>query len=177
MPKHIQAKCPDNGGDCGGTCNYCCLAICSVCGGAEGSLTTDCCGEKMGSEKEQEVYKSDLDYTDEKGWYHTGNKKGGMNGWPSPNFFEQCQTTKVTMTTKPAEDFEDYVDVQCEKEAVFQIGSIKHCLDCYQAIEREEGNPGEFIGGDVTDLSSGKVIYKYVHKALVPPLRGMKNIW
>ena len=42
---HKQLECKDP--DCGGMCNACCLAICTVCGGAEGSLPTECPGVEI----------------------------------------------------------------------------------------------------------------------------------
>lgn len=38
------------------------LAHCKVCGGAEGSLPTDCPGVKMTSEQEDKVYGCELDF-------------------------------------------------------------------------------------------------------------------
>jgi hypothetical protein len=52
-----------------GVCEHCCLAVCSVCGGAEGTLTTDCPGVKVGAERQEEIYETNLDYTDERGWH------------------------------------------------------------------------------------------------------------
>lgn len=66
--KHKHNGC-FNGNNCD-DCYGCHLQICSVCGGSEGSLTTECPGERMGYEKEQEVYKNgNIDYTLEKGWH------------------------------------------------------------------------------------------------------------
>ncbi len=53
-------------------CYHCTLACCSVCGGYEGSLTTDCPGGPVAMRKQREVYESDLDYTDERGWHQSG---------------------------------------------------------------------------------------------------------
>jgi hypothetical protein len=43
-------------------CTICELFICSVCGGAEGSLTTDCPGVKVPYEVGQRVYAGEIDY-------------------------------------------------------------------------------------------------------------------
>jgi hypothetical protein len=40
-----------------------------VCGSHEGGLTTDCPGTKIDFDKQQEVYETSLDYTDERGWH------------------------------------------------------------------------------------------------------------
>lgn len=40
------------------------LHLCDVCGGAEGSLTTDCPGVKMTAEQSDAVYLGDLDFVD-----------------------------------------------------------------------------------------------------------------
>lgn len=42
------------------------LGICTVCGGAEGSLTTDCPGVKMTPEQDEAVYACKLDFKDGK---------------------------------------------------------------------------------------------------------------
>ena len=44
------------------------LAICTVCGGAEGTLTSDCCGFKLDESVLQAVYHGGLNYRDGK-WY------------------------------------------------------------------------------------------------------------
>ncbi len=45
------------------------LSVCIVCGGAEGTLTTECCGKRITSEEEDAIYKAEtLDYKDKK-WY------------------------------------------------------------------------------------------------------------
>lgn len=84
MPAHVQAKC--NSDTCGGTCHACCLAVCDVCGAYEGSLTTDCPGVRVDFDKQEEVYTTDLDYTDALGWHHTQKMKGGIHGWPQARF-------------------------------------------------------------------------------------------
>src|SRR5207244_4462062 len=52
-----------------GLCEHCCLSVCSVCGGAEGTLTTDCPGTKISTEREEEICETSLDYTDARGWH------------------------------------------------------------------------------------------------------------
>jgi len=51
------------------TCEHCNLAVCSVCGGWEGSLTTDCPGEKIRPERLEEILETSLDFTDARGWH------------------------------------------------------------------------------------------------------------
>jgi hypothetical protein len=45
-------------------CNICDggLAVCSVCGSAEGSLTTDCPGGPVDYQRERQVYRGELDF-------------------------------------------------------------------------------------------------------------------
>lgn len=38
------------------------LAVCTVCGGAEGSLTTECPGVRMTALESEYVYSGDLDF-------------------------------------------------------------------------------------------------------------------
>jgi hypothetical protein len=38
------------------------LAVCEVCSGAEGSLTTECCGKKLSFEQQNQIYAGILDF-------------------------------------------------------------------------------------------------------------------
>jgi hypothetical protein len=72
MPRHQQVTtCRKSGGPtskhCG--CEHCALSVCSVCGGGEGSLTTDCPGTKVDADRHQELCETNLDYTDTRGWH------------------------------------------------------------------------------------------------------------
>lgn len=54
--------------DCNG---YVCrggLAYCDVCGGAEGSLPTDCPGKRLTADQQDDVYKAKIDYIEPLGW-------------------------------------------------------------------------------------------------------------
>jgi hypothetical protein len=78
MPRHKQiATCRKSGGPlskhCG--CEHCALDVCSVCGGAEGSLTTDCPGTKVDSDRHQEICETNLDYTDDLGWHLSAKRR------------------------------------------------------------------------------------------------------
>ena len=69
--KHKQAACYNGIGGTFGcdNCNACHLAICTVCGGAEGTLTTDCPGVVIGQDIEKKIYDERRDYTTERGWH------------------------------------------------------------------------------------------------------------
>jgi hypothetical protein len=65
-------------------CQFCDggLFACVVCGGFEGSLPTDCPGEKMGEAREEEVYAGAIDFREGKGWVApdgTGSSMGDMD--------------------------------------------------------------------------------------------------
>jgi hypothetical protein len=73
FPRHYLARCDRDGltPRClDGTCVVCGggLAYCHTCGGAEGSLPTDCPGERMTELREQLVYDGVLDYVRGCGW-------------------------------------------------------------------------------------------------------------
>ena len=77
MPRHQQVTtCRKSEGPVSKhcSCEHCCLAVCSVCGGAEGSLTTDCPGTLVGADRQREIYETSLDYTDDQGW-HLGTER------------------------------------------------------------------------------------------------------
>ena len=44
------------------------LEVCDVCRLYEGSLTTDCCGENVASDKVDDIYDGKLDYRKNVGW-------------------------------------------------------------------------------------------------------------
>jgi len=66
MTEHVLYHC---GPYCEG-CFYCegGLSSCTVCGGAEASLPTDCPGIKMTDTQQDAVQAGDLDYRDCIGW-------------------------------------------------------------------------------------------------------------
>jgi hypothetical protein len=62
MTSHIRATHPPDL-DCGPYgCNVCNLFICSVCGGAEGSLASECPGVQLTTEQQDEIYAGTLDF-------------------------------------------------------------------------------------------------------------------
>lgn len=71
MPKHKHVTECLRGGPVSKYCScpHCTLAVCSVCGAYEGALTTDCPGARMSFDRQKEVYETNLDYTDERGWH------------------------------------------------------------------------------------------------------------
>lgn len=64
------AWCCDGYGPSGApdSCTACVLSLCTVCGGAESSLPTDCPGEKMYGVIEDEVTAGNIDYLHRFGW-------------------------------------------------------------------------------------------------------------
>jgi hypothetical protein len=57
------------------------LSVCKVCGGMEGSLTTDCPGEKVAYETDIKVYNGEIDFIASKGWSESISKN-------SPKYWE-----------------------------------------------------------------------------------------
>ena len=58
---YVQVECSDPD-YCGGMCYACCLDWCSVCGGVEASLPTECPGARMTGEQEEAVHAGTLDF-------------------------------------------------------------------------------------------------------------------
>lgn len=54
MSEHVYYECKG----CERGCQFCDggLGYCTVCGGFEGSLTTDCCGRKITEDEEHRIY-------------------------------------------------------------------------------------------------------------------------
>ena len=86
MPKHKHVTtCLRGGGPINNycSCQHCNLAVCEVCGAYEGGLTTDCPGVGVSYDRQKEVYETNLDYTDDRGWHQGDPMK--MRKW---NFLE-----------------------------------------------------------------------------------------
>ncbi len=73
FPGHLWAHCESK--ECTG-CFLCTggLAFCRRCGGAEGSLPTDCPGVRMRQQQEDEVYAGTMDYRRAEGWVKQSSK-------------------------------------------------------------------------------------------------------
>lgn len=69
------------------------LAVCKICGGMEGSLTTDCPGEKIPYELDQQVYRGEKDYVEGKGWVNQASKS-------SPAYWSQ-KKSPLTAISEP----------------------------------------------------------------------------
>lgn len=73
MSNHTYYECPpDRECDDRYGCQYCSggLLFCVICGGAEGSLTSECPGARMSDEEEDAVYKTrTLDFKNGK-WFN-----------------------------------------------------------------------------------------------------------
>ena len=85
MPLHKQVTtCLKSGGPVSKfcSCNHCTLSVCFVCGAYEGSLTTDCPGETINFDRQKEIYETNLDYSDTRGWHQ------GEDRWPKETHFE-----------------------------------------------------------------------------------------
>lgn len=76
-PQHIRQRCR-----CGeGTCWHCGggLFMCKTCGGAEGSVPTDCPGERMDEATENQVYAGQLNFIRGPGWVRVGDRQFKAN--------------------------------------------------------------------------------------------------
>lgn len=125
MPRHKQVTtCRKSGGPVSKhcSCEHCCLAVCEVCGGAEGSLTTDCPGEKVAYDRHQEVFETNLDYTDDRGW-HLAQNGDGSPIRRSPRFED---TTLPPEAPRP--DPRAVVAPSIDWAAVDHITDLKHEL-------------------------------------------------
>ncbi|WP_156799808.1 hypothetical protein [Novosphingobium resinovorum] len=67
FPGHHRARCTRK--ECLG-CHLChgALFVCTRCGGAEGSLPTDCPGERMTEQQHDDVYAGHIDFVHRRGW-------------------------------------------------------------------------------------------------------------
>lgn len=76
-PKHVCYKCAPDCND-GHGCMICRggLFQCVVCGGAEGSLPTDCPGERISHAHTHAILQGDLDFRFGEGWVRADNARG-----------------------------------------------------------------------------------------------------
>jgi hypothetical protein len=77
MPRHRRITECRHGGAISKlcSCEHCTLFVCALCGAYEGSLTTDCPGERVGFDRQREVCETKLDYTDGRGWHQGESMK------------------------------------------------------------------------------------------------------
>lgn len=121
MPRHQQVTtCRRSGGALSKlcTCEHCSLSVCSICGAYEGGLTTDCPGTKVDVDKQQEIYETNLDYTDDRGW-HLGD--------PSKLRTPRFTTTRLPPTPPPV-DPRTVVAPGIDWEAVDRTANLQHVL-------------------------------------------------
>lgn len=100
--EHVKHECHDY--DC-----YVCssgLLLCSVCGGAEGSLPTECCGVRMTNEQQDNIMAKKLDYVNGEWVKKTDIKKGSI----------VHRATACTMEGKPLLFSEDKYEVTSVEE-------------------------------------------------------------
>ena len=89
MPRHQQVTtCRKSGGPVSKmcSCEHCALSVCSMCGGGEGALTTDCPGEQISGDRLDEICETNLDYTDDRGWHLVQTDDGAPIARRSPRF-------------------------------------------------------------------------------------------
>lgn len=75
-PRHMRARCPEGTDDwrcTSGQCVHLNLFACTVCGGAEGDLPSDCPGERMEPGVRQSVFDGELNYLRTRGWVRAGD--------------------------------------------------------------------------------------------------------
>ena len=106
MPRHKQVTtCRKSGGPVSKmcSCEHCTLAVCAVCGAGEGTLTTDCPGTHVDHDRQQEVYETNLDYTDDRGWHLAGLAYAVEHGQP---YVHLAQTDDGTPIARRSARFE-----------------------------------------------------------------------
>ena len=125
MPRHQQVTtCRKSGGPVSKhcSCEHCSLSVCAVCGAAEGSLTTDCPGAKVDYDKQQEVFETNLDYTNDRGW-HLAQADDGTAIRRSPRF----EDTEVP-PEPPRLDPRTVVAPSIDWQAIDRITDLNHKL-------------------------------------------------
>lgn len=95
--KHVFVTSKDCTCDGSASCMICDggLAICKVCGGMEGSLTTDCPGEMIPMERHNEVYAGKFDYREGKGWVQEKNPTNQT--WDYGEAYSRIRASKTTI--------------------------------------------------------------------------------
>lgn len=164
MPRHQQVTtCRKSGGPvskhCG--CEHCTLTICSVCGGGEGSLTTDCPGVPVDADRHQEICETPLDYTDARGWHlaEAGHRR-------APRFTHTVETPeppsadpRALIAPKidwAAIDRTANLQVELAKKAIAWVVADRTCEEHSATLTRTEDKIDDCLAaGDApTDLKS-----------------------
>ena len=174
MPRHKHVTtCLKGGGPLSKvcTCQHCNLAVCSVCGAYEGSLTTDCPGQAVGFDKHKEVYETPLDYTDDRGWH-----MGETMKMRSPRF-EETKVPPVPPPADPREAVAPGVDwMMIDRQAALQhdltikaiswVLADRVCEDRSVTLARIEDEAAELRGKTALD-ERGAVLLATLERAQI----------
>jgi hypothetical protein len=166
MPSHKRVTtCRKSGGPVSKhcTCEHCTLDVCAVCGGGEGSLTTDCPSTRIDAVRHQELCETSLDYTNARGW-HIAEPASRR----SPNFGREVTDqppTDLRALIAPSIDWaavDRSADLQRElaSKAIAWVLADRTCEEHSAALARIEdevdtqiadGNAPADIGGELLD--------------------------
>ena len=127
MPRHKQiTTCRKSGGPVSNmcSCEHCCLAVCEVCGAAEGTLTTDCPGSKVAFDRQQEVFETNFDYTDDRGWHMAATIRAGASIPLRSPRFESTEVSPEPLRSDPRA----VVAPSINWAAVDHVASLQHDL-------------------------------------------------
>jgi len=180
MPRHQQVTtCRRNGGPVSKfcSCEHCNLSVCSVCGAGEGSLTTDCPGQKVDFDKQQEVYETDLDYTDERGWHLAAKNLGDKTHGPR---FENTEmpvspprpdprATVAPMIDWAAVDRTANLQHELAKKAIAWVLADRICDDHTASLDRvqDEANLAGFLRGKADLDDQGRELLGRLEQAKI----------
>jgi hypothetical protein len=157
MPRHKQVDTPRPSGG----------PVCAVCGAYEGALTSDCPGTKVELARQQEIYETNLDYTEERGWHLKESTAPRSPLFECKNEPPEPPTPDLRALAAPSIDWvtvDRHAALQHElsQRAVAWVLADRTCEDHSAALtlaENEGADPRQSKGTPV-DLESKKISFR-----------------
>jgi hypothetical protein len=106
------------------------LHLCPVCGASEGSLTTDCPGTRIDYERQREIYETNLDYTDARGWHLASDPRGPR--------FEEPKPPTVPTIDRSLLDQCPHLQRELAQKAIAWVLAERACEDQAATLTRRE---------------------------------------
>jgi len=106
------------------------LHLCPVCGASEGGLTTDCPGQPIDVDRQREIFETNLDFTDTRGW-HLASKTRGPR-------FKEPKAVVVQAIDSSVLDQCPQLQSELTRRAIAWVIADRECEDLSAALTREE---------------------------------------
>jgi hypothetical protein len=170
MPRHKQeTTCCRTGGPTSKSCScaHCQLDVCSVCGGGEIALTTDCPGTKISGDRLEELCETDLDYTEARGWHLSEKRRSPRfehTGMPPEMPQADPRTLIAPSITWAAVDRNTSLQSELTKKAIAWVLAARTGEECLTALDHIKDEIGKCLAnGDAPADLKSELLTRHEH--------------